>query len=220
MDGQTLNWSVSGGAPILSISDMRIITTEVNDPFATFLNECAGRNRESLVKLGVMRIAPTAIVSLLLVLLVTACGTDSAELPTATQEPQPTAPRVQPPEDTPTPIPTEAALTSTSQPEESTKSEGSTDSKSAPNPTEPSVASAAPQRDLDIVTLLPFDAIPAIDKPEFFPDLETANMFYKDGELVLGVEIDGDARAYSVPLLSSHEIVNDVVGGKPIAVTW
>jgi hypothetical protein len=39
-------------------------------------------------------------------------------------------------------------------------------------------------------------------------------------ELILGVEIEGDARAYSVPLLSRHEIVNDVVGGKPIAVTW
>lgn len=40
-------------------------------------------------------------------------------------------------------------------------------------------------------------------------------------ELILGVEIEGDARAYSVPLLSRQEIVNDVVGvGKPIAVTW
>ena len=78
----------------------------------------------------------------------------------------------------------------------------------------------APERDLEIVTLLPFDAIPAIDDPKFFPDLETANMFYTDDEYVLGVEIDGDARAYSVPLLSSHEIVNDVVGGEPIAVTW
>ncbi|MXZ03894.1 MAG: DUF3179 domain-containing protein, partial [Chloroflexi bacterium] len=87
-------------------------------------------------------------------------------------------------------------------------------------PTEEPVAATAPERDLDIVTLLPFDGIPAIDNPHFFPDLETANMFYNDGELVLGVEIDGDARAYSVPLLSSHEIVNDVVGGKPIAVTW
>ena len=31
-------------------------------------------------------------------------------------------------------------------------------------------------------------------------------------ELILGVEIEGDARAYSVPLLSRHEIVNYVVG--------
>ena len=97
----------------------------------------------------------------------------------------------------------------------------------APEPTEESrlrrkrpMAEMAPERDLDIVTLLPFDGIPAIDNPGFFPDLEKANMYYKDHELVLGVEINGDARAYSVPLLSSHEIVNDVVGGEPIAVTW
>ena len=62
-----------------------------------------------------------------------------------------------------------------------------------------SVAATAPERDLDIVTLLPFDGIPAIDNPGFFKNLETANKFYNDGELVLGVEIDGDARAYSVP---------------------
>ncbi len=34
------------------------------------------------------------------------------------------------------------------------------------------------------------------------------------------MEIDGDARAYSVQLLSRHETVNDVVGGKPVEVTW
>ena len=39
-------------------------------------------------------------------------------------------------------------------------------------------------------------------------------------DLVIGVEIDGDARAYGVAYLSNHEIVNDVVGGRPIAVTW
>ena len=39
-------------------------------------------------------------------------------------------------------------------------------------------------------------------------------------ELVLGLSINGDSRAYSVPMLSSHEIVNDTVGGRKIAVTW
>ena len=39
-------------------------------------------------------------------------------------------------------------------------------------------------------------------------------------ELVIGVEIDGDARAYSIPYLSGHEIVNDTVAGRKIAVTW
>ncbi len=81
----------------------------------------------------------------------------------------------------------------------------------ARNPTE--------EKSLNIVTLLGFDAIPSIQNPRF-TDQATADETYHPDELVLGVEIDGDARAYSVPLLSRHEIVNDVVGGKPIAVTW
>lgn len=85
-----------------------------------------------------------------------------------------------------------------------------------PDPT----ATPRPERDLDIVTLLAPDAIPSIDTPTFFNSLDDANEVYRDTELVLGIEIDGDARAYSVPLLSRHEIVNDVVGGEPVAVTW
>jgi len=72
---------------------------------------------------------------------------------------------------------------------------------------------------LEIVTLLGFDAIRSIENPRFVEPTE-ADETYDSEELVLGVEIAGDARAYSVPLLSRHEIVNDVVGGKPIAITW
>ncbi len=71
----------------------------------------------------------------------------------------------------------------------------------------------------DIVTLLPKDAIPSIDRPRFYSAQE-ADAEYDGDEVVIGVEINGDARAYSVSLLSSHEIVNDNVGGRPIAVTW
>ena len=39
-------------------------------------------------------------------------------------------------------------------------------------------------------------------------------------ERVIGVSVNGEHRAYSLNLLSRHEIVNDIVGGKPIAVTW
>lgn len=74
-------------------------------------------------------------------------------------------------------------------------------------------------QELKIITLLGFDGIPSIENPRFVsPDI--ADETYDPEELILGVEIEGDARAYSVPLLSRHEIVNDVVGGKPIAVTW
>ena len=74
-------------------------------------------------------------------------------------------------------------------------------------------------RTVTMQTVLSKDAIPSIDDPQFVSP-ETADSQYDDDELVIGVNINGDARAYSVPLLSRHEIVNDVVGGKPVAVTW
>ncbi len=71
----------------------------------------------------------------------------------------------------------------------------------------------------EIVTLLPKDAIPSIDSPRFY-NISEADAEYAPDEVVIGVEINGDARAYSVGMLSRHEIVNDEVGGRPIAVTW
>jgi len=81
------------------------------------------------------------------------------------------------------------------------------------------VASDGGDRSLDLVTFLGFDAIPAILDPEFVTVVE-ANEQMDDGEQVLGVSINGESRAYSIPMLSRHEIVNDVVGAVPIAVTW
>jgi len=37
---------------------------------------------------------------------------------------------------------------------------------------------------------------------------------------VIGLSINGDHRAYPINILSTHEIVNDVVGGQLVAVTW
>lgn len=75
------------------------------------------------------------------------------------------------------------------------------------------------EEDLEIVTLLGFDAIPAVLDPEFV-DAAQADEWLEDDDLIIGVSINGDSRAYSVPMLSAHEIVNDVVGGEPVAVTW
>ena len=69
------------------------------------------------------------------------------------------------------------------------------------------------------MTLLGFDAIRAIMEPEFV-DAAQADEWLEPDHLVIGLSIDGDSRAYSVPMLSAHEIVNDVVGGEPVAVTW
>lgn len=65
------------------------------------------------------------------------------------------------------------------------------------------------------------DAIPAIfAQEELFLDVESGSAEWADDELVIGVEFNGDARAYPVRLMSLHEIVNDTVGGRPVAVTW
>lgn len=58
------------------------------------------------------------------------------------------------------------------------------------------------------------DAIPALTDPRFGDSFADENAF------VIGVEIAGDARAYPLSILSFHEIVNDVVGGIPVAVTY
>lgn len=82
-----------------------------------------------------------------------------------------------------------------------------------------SPATAQRPVDLEIVTLLNFDAIQSIDNPRFVSVAEADKDFEPD-EKVLGISLNGDHHVYSVPMLSRHEIVNDVVGGVPVAVTW
>ena len=58
-------------------------------------------------------------------------------------------------------------------------------------------------------------------QPIYDPSLTTPdNSDLKPHEMVLAVEINGDARAYPIEPLVSYEIVNDVVGGVPLAITW
>ena len=86
-------------------------------------------------------------------------------------------------------------------------------------PADPLTPADPPQPDYEIVTLLPPDAIPSIDDPQF-QDLLGAQLEYDPEEMVLGVERNGDARAYPIEVLARHEIVNDTVGGEPLAVTY
>lgn len=65
----------------------------------------------------------------------------------------------------------------------------------------------------------PPDGIPPIDDPKFV-DPGTADAWLDDDEPVMVLEIDGDARAYPLQILLWHEIVNDVVGGRPVSVTY
>src|SRR5262249_56295813 len=81
----------------------------------------------------------------------------------------------------------------------------------------PLTAALADFKPDQIVSVLPRDAIAAIDHPRFVA-ADHAGLAGHDR--VIGVEIDGDARAYPVATLSSHEIVNDRIRGRPLAVTW
>lgn len=64
----------------------------------------------------------------------------------------------------------------------------------------------------------PPDGIPSIDNPKFVSS-DQAN-FLKDSDMVIGLHDNGTAKAYPLLILVWHEIVNDVVGGTPIAVTY
>jgi len=65
----------------------------------------------------------------------------------------------------------------------------------------------------------PPDGIPAIDRPVFVSPAVAA-AWLAAREPVLALEVKGDARAYPLQILMWHEIVNDVVGGVPVTVTF
>jgi hypothetical protein len=65
----------------------------------------------------------------------------------------------------------------------------------------------------------PQDGIPSIDSPKF-QSIQEADEILEDSELVVGLNINGDRRAYPLQILVWHEIVNDVVGGEPVAITY
>lgn len=63
------------------------------------------------------------------------------------------------------------------------------------------------------------DGIPPIDDPTF-DNQATADAWLQPQSPVIAVEIDDVARAYPLAILTRHEIVNDVIGETPIAVTF
>lgn len=65
--------------------------------------------------------------------------------------------------------------------------------------------------------VLPPDAIPAIKNPEFVSVSSVSTR--PDAPMIL-VSLRGETHVYSIYLLDAHEIVNDVLGGEPIATTW
>jgi hypothetical protein len=69
---------------------------------------------------------------------------------------------------------------------------------------------------------VPLEGIPALDRPRAVP-AERAG-YLEDGEKVFGVSISGvggnEQRAYPLRILGWHEMVNDVVGGEPVSLSY
>jgi hypothetical protein len=67
----------------------------------------------------------------------------------------------------------------------------------------------------EIGTVLSPDAIRAIDNPSF-----DSGSGVLTSTRVIAVELGGESHAFPIATLSEHEIVNDRLGGKNIAITW
>ena len=70
----------------------------------------------------------------------------------------------------------------------------------------------------EIRGVVPPDAIPALEDPAFEPVGDAD--WLPAVEPVLALEIDGDARAYPLRIMTWHELVNGTVGGVPVTVSY
>ena len=99
--------------------------------------------------------------------------------------------------------------------------------ETVPSPTQPAQTPAATRNPRNARSENPsrfgsapgyrFDRIPPVYDPRFTHVDDTA----LDGdELILGIEINGEAKAYPISVMRSREMVNDELGGIPILATW
>jgi hypothetical protein len=137
----------------------------------------------------------------------TAVATRNPE-PASTQVPSPStsAPTTIKPPLAPTVSWTGAAPTSTAVP----------DPKPSPSPTRVSVPpTPAPTTNIQFSRTTPF--VP-LDQPVFLSASD--GDYLPAADLVLGLDLRGQARAYPVRMLSYHHIVNDTVAGQPVLITY
>ncbi|OVE81250.1 hypothetical protein BVY03_04290, partial [bacterium K02(2017)] len=64
----------------------------------------------------------------------------------------------------------------------------------------------------------PRDGIPVLSNPVFINSNQAK--YLSDGDEILGISLNGIAKAYPVGILNLHEIVNDVIDKKPIMITF
>jgi hypothetical protein len=63
------------------------------------------------------------------------------------------------------------------------------------------------------------DGIPPLDRPQF-ESISQAESVMNSLEPVVALKVNGEGRAYLLAILTWHEVVNDVVGGEPVIVTF
>lgn len=64
----------------------------------------------------------------------------------------------------------------------------------------------------------PPDGIPSIDEPKFVRQCSVD--WLTTSEPVLSMEVEGEARAYPLQIMTWHELVNDTVAGVPVTVSY
>ena len=120
-----------------------------------------------------------------------------------TSDPAPAGPTAEP---TSTPQPT---VTPTPASDSAPSSTAASEPGLTPTPT------AAPPEDISYTRRTPF--VP-LDNPAFLTVAQAA--YLPDDDLVMGLEWQGQSRAYPARMLRFHHIVNDTVAGRPILVTF
>jgi len=62
------------------------------------------------------------------------------------------------------------------------------------------------------------DGIPSLDNPKLISAGEAT--YLRGDDLVFGVEINGDVRAYPLRIMGWHEMFNETIGGVPVALAY
>jgi len=62
------------------------------------------------------------------------------------------------------------------------------------------------------------DGIPSLDNPDLIPAGDAE--YLREDDLVFGVSINGDVRAYPLRIMGWHEMFNEVIGGVPVALAY
>ncbi len=63
------------------------------------------------------------------------------------------------------------------------------------------------------------DCIPPLETPEFVTPAQASSWIHPSDQ-VIGIEINGDVRAYPRRIIDWHEMVNDIIGGTPVSLAY